>query len=163
VRTLRKLFFRVSWTFMTYLRLFWHQPIVMRSLCNDITVVNRLIKNWSAGIYGVSHKSRAIGELCYLAKYGKCKREKLLQIMCIQSQMLEFLPRTSRYNATLFILSIVNVTAMLPCLHDSEKGMCFQSFLWYCVSFTTTYPYSGNIPLSLSCQRGNIAITFYYL
>jgi hypothetical protein len=39
----------------------------------------------------MSHKSGAIGELGYLAKYGKnVKREKLLQIMSFQSQVFEF-------------------------------------------------------------------------
>jgi hypothetical protein len=39
----------------------------------------------------VSHKSGAIGELHYLVKYGKnVKREKLLQIICFQSQVFEF-------------------------------------------------------------------------
>jgi hypothetical protein len=38
------------------------------------------------------------------------KREKLLQITFFQSQMLEFfLPRTSRYGATLFTSSVVKI------------------------------------------------------
>jgi hypothetical protein len=59
-------------------------------------------------LYRGSRKSGATGELGYLANYGKnVKREKLLQAMCYQSQVLELLPRTSRYGATLFTLSTV--------------------------------------------------------
>jgi hypothetical protein len=40
---------------------------------------------------------------------------KLLQITCLQSQVLDFfLPRTSRYSATLFTFPIVKVMAALP-------------------------------------------------
>jgi hypothetical protein len=58
--------------------------------------------------YRLSPKSEAIGELCYLAKYGKMKRGK----SCCESRVSNlkcwnFLPRTSRYGATLFTLSIV--------------------------------------------------------
>jgi hypothetical protein len=42
-------------------------------------------------IYQVSRNSGAIGELGYLEKIWKnVKREKLLQIMCFQSQVFEF-------------------------------------------------------------------------
>jgi hypothetical protein len=62
-------------------------------------------KHQTASLYGVSHKYRAIGELLF-GKIGK--KEKLLQIMCFQVQALNlFLSRTSRYGATLFILSTV--------------------------------------------------------
>jgi hypothetical protein len=40
-------------------------------------------------IHGISH-IRHIADLGYLAKYGKnVKREKLLKMMCLQSQVLE--------------------------------------------------------------------------
>jgi hypothetical protein len=54
------------------------------------------------------------------------KREMLLEIICFQSQVFEFLPRMSHYCATVYIIDS-KVMAMSPLLHDSEMGMCFQS------------------------------------
>jgi hypothetical protein len=74
--------------------------------------------------YSVSHRSRAIGELGYLAKYGKLWRGKTCWKSCISNlKCWNFLPRTSRYGATLFTLSIVRITAILPRWHESERGI----------------------------------------
>jgi hypothetical protein len=75
----------------------------------------------------VSHKCGAIGEIGYLAKYGKiwagisCCKSCVSNLKC-----WNFLPRTSRYGATHFTISTVKFTAMLPRWHGSERGMCFQ-------------------------------------
>jgi maltoporin len=52
------------------------------------------LNSWNAcyrAVYRVSQKSAAMGELGYLKKIWKnVKREKLLKIMCFQSQVFEF-------------------------------------------------------------------------
>jgi hypothetical protein len=42
------------------------------------------------------------------------KMENLLQITYFQSQMLDVLTKTGRYNAALFTLPTAKITAMLP-------------------------------------------------
>jgi hypothetical protein len=46
-----------------------------------------------------------------------------------------FLPRTSRYGATLFKSSVVKLTAMLPRWYDGERGCVSRVYCRICVSF----------------------------
>jgi hypothetical protein len=58
----------------------------------------------------------AIGELCYLKKnMENVKKEKLLQIMCFQTEVLEILHVASRYGPTILTCCHVNMP---------EKGRC---------------------------------------
>jgi hypothetical protein len=65
-------------------------------------------------LYRVSHKSPAIGELGYLAKYGKCKEGKIVENHVFPISSSGIFPTTSCCGATLFTLPIVKLTAMLP-------------------------------------------------
>jgi hypothetical protein len=68
------------------------------------------------------------------------KEDKLLQIMCFQSKVLEFLPLTSRYGATLFTLSTVKSYGDVATLTWQRKRDVFISLIPVscrtCVSFT---------------------------
>jgi hypothetical protein len=69
-------------------------------------------------------KFEVIGELLLFGQIPEnVKKENLLQIMCFQFQVLEFLPRASRYGGTLFALSLVK--SWLFCHVDiTAKGGC---------------------------------------
>jgi hypothetical protein len=57
-----------------------------------------------AHVHRVSHNSGAIGELL-LDIIQKCvKREKLLQFICFQSQVLGLLPNMNCYGTILYII-----------------------------------------------------------
>jgi hypothetical protein len=91
--------------------------------------------------------------------FGKIRKHikrKNCKILFPNLNCWKFLPWTSRYDATLFTLPIVN---------DSVATLTgqFPLFAVFLVSCTAcvhcTVPYRERHPLPLPCQRGNIALT----
>jgi hypothetical protein len=81
--------------------------------------------------------------------------------MPLQSQVLRFF-KTSRYSTTIFTLSVANFYGDVTL--RQRKGDVFLSVIHdasnACGFFATASPNLKSHPLSLSCQRGNIAVNF---
>jgi hypothetical protein len=108
----------------------------------------------------VSRKYGNVWKLCYLAKYGKnIQKKALLQITCFQFKL-------KRAVKTLHSLRYQEqqILTLMPRCHNSERG---------CTSTVRGSNSEKQIPEKneitkaamigeLSCQRGNVAVTFYY-
>jgi hypothetical protein len=113
-------------------------------------------------LYSMSHKSKAIVELCYLARCGKKlkwkSRKWLFSLFSISTVWICYRGRAVTGPHSLDYQQW-KVTAMLPRWRDSEKGICSQirGKLWWRKHWCCKKLWKQN-PLSLSCRRGNIAV-----
>jgi hypothetical protein len=73
----------------------------------------------------MSHKFGVAGEFCYLAKlWTNLKRDNLLQVTCIPSQVLEFLLFPSHCGFSDFVHFAFSVLSYLFLLHHSFYLLC---------------------------------------
>jgi hypothetical protein len=109
----------------------------------------------------------------YLIKYGKYKQgTSSCCKSCFSNLQCWNLPQTRRYGATLSILSEVKCYgdgSTWTCQFASRSFPGFVHFLFFVVPVRPSLPLPPpppqlwkHIPLSLWCQRGNIAVTSYY-
>jgi hypothetical protein len=77
-------------------------------------------------LYRVLHKFETIGEQSYLLKYAKYKEGKVADQVFPISGFVNFYQERAITVPRLFTLSTVGSYAMLPCSHDSERGICFE-------------------------------------